>query len=338
MKRLKGVWEKSTSYSALYRAFKRAGAAKWDRPAIVRFELELESELLALQADLLGGNYWPGAYRQFVIRDRKPRVISAAPFRDRVVHHALMAEVEPWLDARFIHHTYACRREKGAHKAVDYYQQKARRYAYVLKLDLARYFPSIRRDLLIRQLQHHIAEPNVLQVLERVVFSGPGEGLVGIPIGNLTSQVFANLYLNDIDHWIQQDARCGAYLRYVDDLFLLGDDKQQLWSLLGDLRLQLEALGLAIHPRKCTLAPTRLKTDILGYQVSRQQRWLRNDNGYRAQRRIQRVAQAYARGEVNLAETRQRVVSWLGHAQHAQCGGLIKSILGNVRFQRNAAV
>lgn len=339
MKRLKNAWLRCTSFPALYAAFRRAGAAKWDRSAVARFDLNLESELFRLQSELRSGSYQPGQYRQFIICDRKPRTISAAPFRDRVVHHAVMAEVEPWLDARFTHHTYACRRDKGAHKAVDYYQRQARRYTYVLKLDIARYFPSIRQDVLLKQLARTIAEPEMLALLQKIVHSGPADSDgVGIPIGNLTSQVFANLYLNDLDHAIQADSRSGAYLRYVDDLFILGDDKVKLWQLLDEVRDILGNLGLRIHPRKCNLLPTRQKVDILGYQVSREHRWLRNDNGYRAQRRLKTLAGAYARGEIDQPEVRQRIASWLGHAQHAQCDGLLKNMLGNVSFQRDASL
>lgn len=339
MKRLKNAWLRCTTFPALYAAFNKAAAGKWDRSSVARFDLDLESELLQLQTALREGSYQPGHYRQFVIRDRKPRVISAAPFRDRVVHHALMAEVEPWLDARFIHHSYACRRGKGAHKAVDYFQSQAHRYPYVLKLDIARYFPSIRHDVLLTQLGRYIAEPPLLSVLQKIVCSGPVESAgVGIPIGNLTSQVFANLYLNDLDHAIQADTRCGAYLRYVDDLFILGDDKATLWQLLGDVRRMLADVGLQVHPRKCSLLPTRQKVDILGYQVTRERRWLRNDNGYRAQRRLKLLAGAYACGEIDLPEVRQRVSSWLGHARHAECEGLLKTMLGNVSFQRDARV
>ena len=125
----------ATEYAALYAAFGRAAQGKWDRAPVAAFFLDLEGELLTLQAELRDGRYQPGPYRQFWIRDRKPRLISAAPFRDRVVHHAVMAPLEPWLDRRFIAHSYACRPGKGAHRAVDYYQRQARRYPYVLKVD-----------------------------------------------------------------------------------------------------------------------------------------------------------------------------------------------------------
>ena len=194
---------------------------------MARFSLDLEQALLELQQELGSGAYTPGAYRQFTVYERKPRVISVAPFRDRVAHHALMNVLEPLLDKRFIPDTYACRKDKGVHRAVDRYQQFARDYAYVLKLDIARYFPSIDRAILGQQLARRIKDKAVLCLLHRIIDNGPetrepaqffpGDDLVsvsererGLPIGNLTSQFFANLYLDEFDHWLKETKRVGG--------------------------------------------------------------------------------------------------------------------------------
>ena len=243
-----------------------------------------------------------------------------------------MAPLEPWLDRRFIAHSYACRPGKGAHRAVAYYQRQARRYPYVLKIDIARYFPSIDRAILCAQLRRYVADAALLGVLERILEGSPSDA--GIPIGNLTSQIFANLYLNDIDHWLVNAPGCGAYLRYVDDLYLLGDSKTDLWRLRDRLALRFGALGLEIHARKCTLQPTAQRVDILGYQVSPVKRWLRNDNGYRAQRRLKRLAARYRQGRISLDEVRQSIASWLGHVHHADCDALLEQILAGAVFQR----
>ncbi|MEH6824433.1 MAG: reverse transcriptase/maturase family protein [Motiliproteus sp.] len=205
---------------------------------------------MQLQADMVNGEYQPGNYRQFIIRERKPRLISAAPFRDRVVHHALMNQLEPVLEAGFYHHNYACRPGKGTHRAVDQYQRWAKRYAYVLKLDMARYFPSIRHGPLKQQLRRLLKDQSMLALCDRIIDNSPYDSPgVGLPIGNLTSQYFANLYLNDTDHWIKQHLKAPAYLRYVDDLMLLGDDKAQLWNCRDHMIERLENLGLQLRPR-----------------------------------------------------------------------------------------
>ena len=197
----------------LYTAYCKARKGKRRRPDVAQFSLGLEQNLSVLQQELITGTYSPGAYRQFTVYERKPRLISVAPFRDRVVHHAVMHILEPLLDQRFIPDTYACRKNKGVHRAVDRYQQFARDNAYVLKLDIARYFASIDRTILKQQLARRIKDKAVLELLYRIIDNGPeinepvrffpGDDLVsvserrcGLPIGNLTSQFFANLYLD----------------------------------------------------------------------------------------------------------------------------------------------
>ena len=243
MHRIGRIWEQVVALDNLYTAFCKAGLGKRRRPDVALFSLDLERNLLTLQQEMIGGAYIPGAYRQFTVYERKPRLISVAPFRDQVVHHAVMHIPEPLLDKRFIPDTYACRKNKGVHKAVERYQQFARDNAYVLKLDIARYFPSIDRTILKQQLARRIKDNAVLDLLHRIIDNGPetggpvqffpGDDLVSVserprgpPIGNLTSQFFANLYLDEFDHWLKETQRVKGYLRYVDDIYLLGNDKQ----------------------------------------------------------------------------------------------------------------
>jgi RNA-directed DNA polymerase len=148
MKRLGGIWLKLVSFENLLRAYRKARRGKRGRPGVAEFGLDLERELIALQRELESGEYKPGAYRLFTIYDRKPRVIAAAPFRDRVVHHAVMNLIEPPLDRTFISDSYACRHAKGVHAAVNRYQAWAQTYKYVLKMDVRQYFPSIDHEIL----------------------------------------------------------------------------------------------------------------------------------------------------------------------------------------------
>ncbi len=143
------------------------------QPDVAQFGLDLEQNLLALQRELVAGEYAPGPYRQFTVYERKPRLISVAPFRGRVAHHAVMNVLEPLLDKRFIPDTCACRKDKGVHRAVDRYRQFARENAYVLKLDIARYFPSVDRAILKQQLARRIKDRFVLALLHRIIDGGP---------------------------------------------------------------------------------------------------------------------------------------------------------------------
>ncbi len=333
MKRQGNLWPQLVSFENLWLAFHKACLGKANRPAVTTFCLDLESQLFQLQHELCEFTYFPGTYRQFIIRERKPRLISAAPFRDRVVHHAIMNLLEPILEKRFYPHSYACRQGKGTHRAVDQYQRWANRWTYVMKLDIARYFPSIQHERLKIQLCSLIKDSYFLALLDRVIDGSPTEQHgVGLPIGNLTSQYFANLYLNSIDHWLALQPSCSAYLRYVDDLLILGDDKAELWYLRDQLQKQLEELGLCLHPKKQQVMPTRERVDVFGYKVSRSRRWLRNDNGYRFRRKFHRALNNMQNANMYGEDFHASVMSWIGHAQHGETHGLRKAIFREVSF------
>jgi RNA-directed DNA polymerase len=157
MKRLGDLWNQVVSFDNLLLAYRKARRGKGRSAPVARFALDLERELLRLQRELKSGEYRPGGYRLFTIYERKPRVIAAAPFRDRVVHHAVMNLIEPPLDRTFIDDSYACRRGKGVHAAVDRYQGWSRRYAYALKLDVRQYFPFIDHPILKEKLRRRLS-------------------------------------------------------------------------------------------------------------------------------------------------------------------------------------
>ncbi len=354
MKRLRDLWPQLITFDNLWQAWRQARRGKSRSAGAVAFELDLERELLALQRELNDGAYQPGAYRLFTLYERKPRLIAAAPFRDRVVHHAVMNVIEPPLDRTFIFDSYACRRGKGTHAAVDRYQRWAQRYPYVLKLDIQRYFPAIDHARLKAKLRRRIADPQVLALLDQIIDGSPteaagepawflGDDLLtplerrhGIPIGNLTSQFFANLYLDDLDHWLKEQRRVPAYLRYVDDMVLLADTKADLHDHAAALADYLNRERLRLHPRKAQVSRTRDGLNLLGYLVYPHRRRLRNDNGLRFRRRLRGFARAYAQGRLTLAAIDPSVQAWLGHARHADTLGLCQSIFNAIPFIRGA--
>ena len=351
MKRIGGIWARVVALENLFEAFCKARKGKRRRADVARFSLNLEQALCDLQQKLVSGSYTPGAYRQFTVYERKPRVISVAPFRDRVVHHAVMNVLEPLLDKRFILDSYACRQHKGVHKAVERYQQFARDNAYVLKLDIRRYFPSIDHAVLKQQLARRIKDVAVLNLLHQIIDNSPativppqffpGDDLVsvserrrGLPIGNLTSQFFANLYLDEFDHWLKETRRVKAYLRYVDDMYLLGNDKRQLWAWRDAIVEKLQNLRLTLHPGKMQIYRTTERVDVLGYKLSRYRRWLRNDNGFRFQRRLKRMSRLYQAGRIDWTHLNASVQSWTGHACHAETTALREAIFSQVSFTK----
>jgi RNA-directed DNA polymerase len=353
MKRLGGLWPQMVSFENLLLAYRKARLGKRRSPDVARFSLNLENELLALQRELASGAYRPGAYRVFTICERKPRLIAAAPFRDRVVHHAVMNVIEPPLDRGFIHDSYACRKGKGVHLAVDRYQGWARRYACALTMDVARYFPSIDHAILKEKLRRRIKDRQVLALLDCIVDTSPpgnsplvyfpGDDLLtpverraGIPIGNLTSQFFANLYLDALDHHLKEALGVRAYLRYVDDMVVLDDDRQRLADLRDAVRERLARDRLRLHPNKAHVTRTRDGLNLLGYVVYPSRRRLRNDNGHRFARRLGRFARAYAQRRMDWRDFDSAVQSWIGHARHADTQGLRAAIFARTLFVRGA--
>ena len=351
MKRLDGIWNRVTSFENLLGAYRKARRGKRSKPGVAEFGLNCEHELLALQRSLLEGTYQPGDYRLFTIYERKPRVIAAAPFRDRVVHHAVMQVIEPHLDRTFISDSYACRHGKGVHAAVDRYQAWAQTYRYVLKMDIQQYFPSIDHDLLKEKLRRRIKDVRLLDLLDRIIESSPkstaepqyfpGDDLLtpldrrtGIPIGNLTSQFFANLYLDDCDHDIKQVLKVRPYLRYVDDMVVLDHDKARLAEIRAAVCERLATDRLRLHPRKVHVTPVADGLNLLGYVVYPARRRLRNDNGHRFTRKLRRMSVAYRAGRVEWPKVVASTQSWIGHAKHADTDGLRRVIFSQAGFTR----
>jgi len=259
---------------ACFRALVRAAAvaARGHRrsPEVADFLLEVERNALALQRELLSGSYRPGAYRTFCIRDPKPRVISAAPFRDRVVHHALCAELEPALERGAAHESFACRRDKGTLAALRHARSLARRFRFSLKLDVRRFFETASHAVLRRLLRRRVNAPGICWLIDRLLDAGapgspPGRGL---PIGNLTSQHFANFYLGPLDRLVKRELRPGGYCRYMDDLLLFGQDRRHLWDAHGRIRDHAGMrLGLQLRDEVTRLAPVSEGVPFLGFVV-----------------------------------------------------------------------
>lgn len=355
MKALNHAYDKVVAFENLHTAWKKARKGKKDRSEVAAFEFNLEYSLLSLQEELIQKTYKPGPYRLFTIYENKPRQIAAAPFRDRVVHHALMNIVEPFIDRKLIYDCYACRKNKGVHKAVKRYQQWARKYPYVLKMDVRRYFPSIDQTILQRKLAAVIHDTDMLELFNKILLHAPEypqEGNLkyfadddlfsplyrrcGIPIGNLTSQVLANWYLNDLDHYIKQQLKIKAYLRYVDDLFILSDNKHHLHQVKEAISHQVMKERLRMHPNKSHVMPVNVGVDVLGYFVFPYSIRLRNSNGHRFHRKLKKFADAYTKGRMELDDITPRVHSWIGHAQHADTEGLRKVLFDGVSFTRES--
>lgn len=343
-----GIYDIDNLWLAWRRA-RRGGKRKW--PSVAAFEVDLEQNLWALHEELRDRTYEPGPYRHFSILEPKPRRISAAPFRDRVVHHALMQATWPIFEARMIHDSYACRVGKGTHRALDRCQEYARAYPYVLQCDVVQFFPSIDHAILRAQLARHIACEGTLWLIDRILASGagvlrdhydmvyfPGDDLFaagrprGLPIGNLTSQNWANAYLNDLDQFVKHELRCRAYLRYCDDFLLFAADKSSLWAWRAAIVGMLAELRLTLHQERAQVYPVQAGIPWLGFRVYPTYRRLLRRNVKAFARRLRAQRDAYQAGEMPLDEIQRSLQSWIAHARHGNTYRLRQALLGRVVF------
>jgi len=270
VKREGHLFARIVDFDALYVAMNRASLGRRSKPSVAAFLFQAEGNLLQLQADLLGRTYQPGPSTIFTIHDPKERTIHAPPFRDRVVHHAVCAAVAPVFERVAIFDSYACRCGKGVHAAVARAQQFCQRWRYFLKLDVAKYYPSIDHDVLKVGVRRLVKDRAVLQLLDRIIDHGPPGAPVGkgLPIGNLTSQHFANLYLGALDHFAKESLGVEGYVRYMDDVALFSDTKRELWLWHAALSKYIgENLRLRWKNEATVLAPVSEGVPFLGLHI-----------------------------------------------------------------------
>ncbi|ADP72031.1 RNA-directed DNA polymerase (Reverse transcriptase) [Rhodomicrobium vannielii ATCC 17100] len=342
-KRHEGLFERIASFKALRAAARTAINGKRKKPGAAAFMANLEREILRLERELRDGSYRPGRYVEILVKDPKERLISAAPFRDRVVHHALCAVVCPLFEAGFTDHTFANRTGKGTHKAIRLYERYRDNHSYVLRADIFRYFPAIDHEILKAEFRRKIACERTLWLMDLIVDCSnsqepvelhfPGDDLFtpytrrrGLPIGNLTSQFFANLYLNRFDHWVIE--KLGApYVRYVDDFALFHDDPGILATWREKIERCLEGRRLKLHPRKTLILPVAEPSPFLGFELhpgprrtakgGRGRRKLLDGNVARFRNRLRGLRDRWRAGTVTQGEVEARVKSWIAHASHA---------------------
>ena len=320
MKRQGGLFDRVVTFENLLLAARKAAKGKREKPTVARFEFHLEQELFLLQEELATGDYRPGAFFTFEIRDPKRRAICAAPFRDRVVHHALCNILEPYFERRLIYDTYACRPNKGTHAAIARAQRFACRYRCFLKCDVRKYFKSVDHAVLAALLARMFKDTRLLALLGRIIAHSPpgSEPSKGLPIGNLTSQHFANLYLGELDHRLKERMGVKGYLRYMDDLVLFADDKATLHLQLGQIRGFLrDRLALELKERATLLAPVTEGLPFLGFRIYPGLIRLNGRGLRRFRRRLHARESTYRKGGIELADLAGSAASLFAHASHA---------------------
>jgi retron-type reverse transcriptase len=345
MKRSGNLWPQLTSWENLLRSALAAARGKRKRPDVARFLFDLEPNLCSLHRELLTGTWEPGAYRTFWIRDPKPRMISAAPFRDRVVHHAVTGVLERVFEPRFTASSFASRRGFGQHKALHKARAACRRYRYVLKCDIRKYFPSMDHLILKELLEEAIKCRPTLDLVSAIIDGSnaqeevtalfPGDTLFtplerrkGLPIGNQTSQFFANVYLNALDHFVLRELRPALYLRYVDDFVVFGDDKAELASMRRAIVARLEDLRLELNEGKSRVYRCADGVTFLGWRLFPGHARLPRRNVVGMRRRLRWISKKFHRAEMDFAGVQRRISAWLGHATFGDTCKLRRKLFG----------
>ena len=355
MKRVKNIYPKIYDYENLYSAYLHARKGKRYRNEVLRFTNNLEENLIDIQNSLIWKEYEVGKYRQFIITEPKRRLIMALSFRDRVVQWAIYNQLYPVFDRGFIYDSYGCRIGKGTMGAVKRLQywlrqvdRKPQKY-YYLKLDVSKFFYSINHRILLDILRRTVADEDTIDLLRTIISSENqvgelpdgfaadsfwGDDECGLPIGNLTSQMFANIYLNELDQYCKHKLKTHYYIRYMDDIIILSDSKEYLhdvkraaeWFLNNELGLRLN--------KKTAIRPISMGIEFVGYNVWPTHIKMRKKSVLKMKRRLGEVQYLYKKGLIEYDEIKAIVASYFGLMKHCNSYNLRKKLSGTMVFRR----
>lgn len=273
------------SVQNLLEAWEEFLRGKKNKNDVCEFRLNLSENIYSLNRDLINMGYKHGSYEAFKINDPKPRDIHKATVRDRLLHHAIYKILYPFFEQKFIYDSYSCRDFKGTHKAMERFRNFHRKVSknntktvWVLKCDIKKFFASVDHGVLLEILRKHIMDKNIIWLLNNVIKSfDSGQKNKGLPLGNLTSQLLVNIYMNEFDQWIKHEMKIRYYIRYADDFVVMDTDKKYLEKMLTQISRFLEKnLKLSLHPNKVFIKTFASGVDFLGWVHFPNHRVLRN--------------------------------------------------------------
>ncbi len=329
MKTHKNLYKRLCSIENLTNAFNKAKKGKSKKNYVINFENNLVKNLKKLQFDLINKEYHPSRLNKFVIRDPKTRTIHASIFRDRIVHHAIVNILNPIYEKIFIYDSFASRKNKGTHEAVNRLEQLIKRVSsngklvknnfnnnsikgYILKADFKKYFDSVNKEVLIKILKDKIKDEDVI-LLIKIVLDNFGEDN-GMPLGNYTSQFFANVYLNELDYYVKHILKAKYYIRYVDDFIIMHKNKKRLEYFLEHINNFLPCLKIKLHPDKTKIKPLRNGVDFLGYRVFYYYKLLRKRNIRHFKKKLKENIYLKNQRKITEKQFNSRIVGWKGYA------------------------
>ncbi len=332
-KKYDDLYEKIIDYDNLLFAYKQTikGSRKYRKDAIL-FSMLDTLNMVRLWKDLKEGSYSIGEYIRFMVYEPKERIISAPRVRDKIVQFATHTIIKDVYSNVFISDSYACLEERGTHKAVDKVQKYMRIAerewgdAWIVKFDISKFFYSIDRNILKRILREKIACKKTLWLLDLIIDSSP-EGERGIPLGNVTSQDFANIYLNELDQYVKRYIGIRCYVRYMDDAIAVVRTKEEAQELKKKMIWFVrEKLNLRENPRKTQIFPLKQGVNAYGFKIWTTHKKVRDQSKRAMKRRIKAMNYKIKNGDLTVKEVKQAVDSWLGHARHSNSYNLCKKI------------
>jgi retron-type reverse transcriptase len=326
MKRTGDLFARFSSFANLLEAHRKARKGTRCNQENGHFGVNLEGELFQLQEELQGLRYQPQPYQYFEIQDPKQRTISVAAFRDRVVHHALVNVLEPIYEKIFIYDSYATRKGKGNHAAILRAQSMLHGNPWFFKSDVDKYFDSISQERLLEIIRHKIKDERLLDITARIVRNGGKQGY-GLPIGNLTSQFFANVYLNELDYFVKHQLKGQHYVRYMDDFVLFAKERGILKLQRADIEAFLkERLHLQLKPNASFINSASNGLTFLGKRIYPAQIRIARPNLLRITRRMKTKTKAYQEGSTSEEEFLASMNSYWACLQFGNTLGLRRKI------------
>jgi hypothetical protein len=330
-KTVRNVYDDAVSFRNLLFARRKARCGKREKDSVILLELILEQELLQLEQDLRNGTYKHEKYNSFKIYQPKERYILAASYKDRIVHQWYVTHfIKPYFVPQFINTTYACIEGRGMHKASKDLQLSMRKCKknwdsyYIIKMDITKYFHNIDKRILWDILKRKMKDKKLLWLTREILLST--EGVLGLPLGNYTSQMYANIYLNELDQFVKHELKCQYYFRYMDDMVILCANKEMATEILGKVEVFLNKnLKLTLNSK------TRIFKEIqgvnfCGYKINERRLKIRHTSKIRMKRKLKKYTKLLQGGQITLPDIQRSIAGWLGYTIHADSYNLRKSM------------
>ena len=339
-KKIKNCFYKNLTFEKLYEANLRARKHKVCKSEVVKFEINLENNLTNLLNKIRNHTYHLGKYYTFKVYEPKERTIKALPYVDRIVHQWYVEEfIKPNIVPKFISTTFACLKDRGTHKAALEVEKQIRicnqnnPNFWILKCDIKGFFYHIDPHILYSIMCKYIADVELLNFTKLLIFDGREEmGAIGIPIGNYTSQFFANIYLNELDQFVKRTLKIKHYVRYMDDFILLLNTKEECKLIKHTIETFLhQQLHLELNA-KSKYYPNKMGVDFCGYRIFTTHKLLRLNSKKKIKKNVKKWNYLYKNNKLNVAQATESLNSWIGHASHCNSYTLQKKIINSCNF------